>query len=251
MNKINKIVVVGHNNSGSHRIARALISSFPEIKFLIIETTGIYYKKSFLNSICKLLRESSITFCAWRFFELIKFKLKNNGLRQLAEDNNFEYFKTSDINSSDSLDRIASFSPDLLSSLYTMHIYKNPVINIPRICSITAHPSKIPMYRGLEVFFWQLANDEKESAVSVFELTSKVDIGKIFWQREFSIKQGETVEGLYTYITQLACEGIIDVIRSVDSGTTMVIPPAQNSSYYPMPTRKAVRKFLASNKKFF
>lgn len=251
MNRIHKIVLVGHNNSGSYEIASHLIDSFPDAKFMIVETTGIYYKKSLAASIWKLLTESSIRFCSWRFIELMKFKSTSKGLKQLALTNNCDYFSTNDINSIEATKKISMFAPDILSSLYTMHIYKKPVLEIPKICSITAHPSKIPLYRGLEVFFWQLANDETESAVSIFELSPKVDIGTVYWRHDFIIKDGQTVEGLYNYITKLACDGLQAVISKLDTGVVNFVTPASESSYYPMPTRKAVRKFLAANKRFF
>ncbi len=251
MKLVKKIVLVGHNNSGSYKIATKIVNHFPETKFMIIETTGIYYNKSFAKSVLKLIRESSIRFCAWRFYELLKFKLKGQSLKSLANSKNFDYFSTADINSQSTIEKISEFQPDILSSLYTMHIYKSNVLNIARYGSITAHPSKIPAYRGLEVFFWQLANNETESAVSIFEITPKIDFGNIYWCETCKIDQSETVESLYIKITNLACKGLISVIDSIDKGINKSYISTEKPSYFPMPTRTAVRKFLADKKKFF
>ena len=251
MKLIKKIVLVGHNNSGSNKIATAIIEKFPEVNFMIVETTGIYYNKSFAKSIIKLVKESSIRFCAWRFYELLKFKLKGESLKKLARANNCKYISTCDINSSLTLKTISDFQPDILSSLYTMHIYKGEVLSVAKYGSITAHPSKIPAYRGLEVFFWQLANNETESAVSIFEITPRIDEGKIYWCKSCLIDKDETVESLYEKITNLACNGLTSVIKSIDNGENVSYISKEKSSYFPMPTRGAVRKFLADKKRFF
>ena len=54
-----------------------------------------------------------------------------------------------------------------------MHILKKNVIKLPKFYTIGCHPSILPNYRGLEVFFWALANGERESGVSVFYMEKK------------------------------------------------------------------------------
>ena len=56
-----------------------------------------------------------------------------------------------------------------------MHILNKNVIRLPKISTIGCHPSILPNYRGLEVFFWALVNGEKESGVSVFYMTEKIN----------------------------------------------------------------------------
>jgi hypothetical protein len=69
-----KIVVASHNNLGTRIILSHLFRNFTQVEFLIVETTGIYYKKSFLFSFFKLLKEASFKFCLFRFFDLFFLK---------------------------------------------------------------------------------------------------------------------------------------------------------------------------------
>ena len=251
MKKIKKIVLVGHNISGSYIIASEIIKQFNDIEFQLVITQGIYYNKTFFQSIAKLLKEASFIFVAWRAIELLRFKLSGKGLKKLAQENNFIHFTTNDINSKETLSRIRSFEPDLLVSCYTMHIYKSEILKIAKYNSITAHPSKIPSYRGLEVFFWQIANNEKYSAVSVFQLTPSIDIGNIYWCKEFIIDKQESVAKFYIRITRYAVNGLIKVINMIENNNLDNIESNEKGSYFPMPTRKCFRRFIRNGKKLY
>jgi folate-dependent phosphoribosylglycinamide formyltransferase PurN len=251
LNRIRKIVLVGHDNAGSARLFEIITSAFPESEFLLVESKGLYYKKSFLASVYKLLKEASWIFVFVRFLELAKHKVLGDSLKQLAHKKNIKLISTHDINSDRTIQKILHFSPDLLVSLFTMQIYKSKVINLPTFGAISSHPSILPAYRGLEVFFWVLANNEKETGVSVFELSERIDDGRVIWQKGVPIDQGATVSSLYKVITEIGGCGLVDSIRCIDTGTTITFPQTLPESYFPMPDRASVLRFLKNGRKFF
>jgi folate-dependent phosphoribosylglycinamide formyltransferase PurN len=251
LNRIRKIALVGHDNEGSARLFEMITSAFPECEFLLIESKGLYYKKSFLSSVYKLLKEASWIFVFVRFLELVKHKIFGCTLKQLAYKKNIKSISTHDINSDIAIQQMLCFSPDLLVSLFTMQIYKNKVINLPTFGAISSHPSILPAYRGLEVFFWVLANNEQETGVSVFELSERIDEGRVIWQQGVTIDQAATVSSLYKLITEIGGCGLVDAIRCIDTGTTQTFPQTLPESYFPMPDRASVLRFLKNGRKFF
>ena len=251
MNKIKKVVFVGHDNKGSASILKQIIKKLPRRKYLLIDTKGIYYKKSIIYSVIKLLLEASWIFIFVRLIDLCKHKFSKNKLSNIAEENSIKRICTSDINSENIAKILKDFEPDLLVSLFTMQIYKNDVIKIPKFGAITSHPSILPNYRGLEVFFWVLANNENETGVSVFFLTEKIDDGKVIWQRKIPIKSETTMDGLYDEITNLCAEGLIESILSIEDENLKYIPHTGTGSYFKMPTGESVRRFIKNKRKFF
>ena len=132
-----------------------------------------------------------------------------------------------------------------------MQIYKQDVLDIPKYGAITSHPSILPKYRGLEVFFWVLANDEKETGVSVFFMNERIDEGQVIKQEIIPITDNTTVASLYTTVTEIGGQLLIGAILDIDKDTVKLIPQFGEGSYYAMPDRDSVRRFLKLKKKFF
>ncbi|OGB20919.1 MAG: hypothetical protein A3I66_20185 [Burkholderiales bacterium RIFCSPLOWO2_02_FULL_57_36] len=251
LKKIKRIVLVGHDNEGSAHLLKMITDAYPETQFLLVIGQGLYYRKTYIGSIIKLLREASFLFVLVRFIELMRFKFFGETMIAHARKKNISIMHTSDINSEESLKQIRDFRPELLISLFTMQIYKKPVLEIPTFGAITSHPSILPNYRGLEVFFWVLANDEKETGVSVFFLSERIDAGAVIGQELIPISQDMSVASLYRKITEIGGHLLVQAISQIDEGLTVTIPQVGKGSYYSMPDREAVRRFQRLGRKFF
>lgn len=249
--RIKRIVLAGHDNSGSRILFEKIYNSFKKCEYLMIIAHGIYYQKSFLSSIIKLLRESSFIFLFFRFLELLKYYLHGDTVLKRCRQLGIPVIHTKDINSQKILLILKKYNPDILVSLYTMQIYKKDILNIPKYGCITSHPSILPYYRGLEIFFWVLANDERETGVSVFYLNGEIDAGRVIRQRKILIPRSSSVFGLYKILTEVAGELLVQAINDIDKNQVTIIIPKGRGSYFPMPTREAVKRFLKAKKRFF
>jgi len=246
-----KITFIGHDNIGAKTIFQNLQRQYPNYTFQVAITNGIYYKKSFFASVLKLLEEASFFFSLNRFFEMQLYKLKKDTLKNFCIKNNINFYDTYDVNDSESLNFIKAFKPDIIISTFTMHIIKKDLIELSKIASIGCHPSILPNYRGLETFFWMLANNEKNCGASVFLLNEKIDSGQVIMQKDFPITDTETVESLYKKLThEISALLNHTVSKFFNKETFTEIPQIGEGSYYPMPTSEAYRKFKNSGKKW-
>jgi methionyl-tRNA formyltransferase len=251
LERIRRIVLVGHENQGSSQLFKMVTSTYPDAEYMLVVGQGLYYKKSFIGSIIKLLREASLLFVFVRFLELLRFKFGGDTMEKHARTLGMSVMHTHDINSEESRRLISQFAPDLLVSLFTMQIYKKDVLGIPKYGAITSHPSILPKYRGLEVFFWVLANDEDHTGVSVFYLSERIDAGVVIKQEIVPITPETTVASLYRTITDVGGRLLIGAIHDIDKGNTKTFPQIGEGSYYAMPDRQSVRRFLKLGKRFF
>ena len=249
--EIKQIIIVGHDNYGAREIFIKIVQNNPGMEFRLIITTGLYYKKSFLESIFKMLKEASFVFCFNRFIELLKYKIRNDTLYHQAKKMGIPTFFTDDINSISANRYIRQFKPDLIISTFTMHLYNKTTIDLPRVAAIGCHPSILPHYRGLEVFFWALANGEKSSGVSVFYLDEKIDAGKVIMQERFSIEKEETVESIYIKLTDIAGQLLAETLRKFKHNEKFsYISTVGKGNYYPMPTSACYEKFKKTGRKW-
>ncbi len=248
---IKRIVAVGHDNSGSRLIFQRLVEEFPQIEFSLAITDGLYYRKTFIQSVVKLLRESSIIFCCARAIDMMHHRLGGSTLAKYARSRNIHLFRTLDINSKEALQKVQDYEPDLIVALYTMHIFKRPVLEIPKFGAITAHPSILPDYRGLEVFFWAMANGDNEIGVSTFAIQPTVDYGPVMNEVLLPIEPNQSMQSVYKMITVAAADLLVKSVRQLIDGSVSYRQPVGEGRYFGMPTRAAVKKFLKLGKRFF
>lgn len=249
--RVRKVLFCGHDSAGSLHMFDRICQAYPQLEKQVIITTGIYYRKSTIASIMKLVRESSILFCAVRALEMYWNKLRGRTLVKRVRADNLKHIFTDDINGPEAVGFAEDFAPDLLISLYTMHIYKKSILRIPALGAINSHPSILPNYRGLEVFFWAMANGETEIGSSVFFLSERVDDGLVLHERTLPITTRDSMTGVYNAITESAADFLIQAIRDIDQDKCKTRKPEGDGSYYPMPTRAAVRAFLRRGFRFF
>ena len=82
--------------------------------------------------------------------------------------------------------KIADFNPDLLISFCYNRIIHDDILDISSI-NVNFHGSLLPNYAGAHALNWQIINGEKQSGVTIHELSNIVDGGRIVLQEKFSI----------------------------------------------------------------
>jgi folate-dependent phosphoribosylglycinamide formyltransferase PurN len=93
------------------------------------------------------------------------------------------YFKTENINNPHFIKIILkSKLKNLIYSGYSGQIINSDLLKKKNL--IHCHPGKLPNYRGSTTIFYSLIN-ERAIACSVFRMTKKIDMGKIYYIKNF------------------------------------------------------------------
>lgn len=155
------------------------------------------------------------------------------------------------INHSSSIEKLKSYSPDLLISIAGNQIFKRPIIDLaPKGC-INLHTALLPKYRGLLPTFWVMKNKEKETGVSIFFVDEGIDSGPIIVQKKVTIGN-ISQEELIRHTKKIGMDGIIEAIEKIDSGDyTLLENPDEQMSYFSTPTREDVEVFLKGGNRFY
>lgn len=91
----------------------------------------------------------------------------------------------------------------------------SPKITNNHLC-IGLHPSPLPKYKGGSPIQNQIQNGEKVSAVSLFEITEKLDAGDVLFQEEISLDG--FIDDIFKRIIAVGTIGIISVLQKIKSG---------------------------------
>lgn len=83
---------------------------------------------------------------------------------------------------------------------------------------VNLHPALLPKYRGLSPYFWAILNGEKESGVTIHELTNDFDAGDIHLTEKVVLDPEETAGTLLFKCTCAGVKLLIQAIRELQAG---------------------------------
>jgi len=151
---------------------------------------------------------------------------------------------------------IRQLAPDIVLSLYSKEIIPPSILHIPRCGCFNVHPAPLPFYRGVSPTFWCLANGERIAGVSLHRVDKGIDTGTMVAQRRFRIDEGlRTEDGLYMKCAILGAELVVALLADRAQLTSVRHcagrPALEEGSYFSLPTKEAVRRFLRRGYRFF
>lgn len=142
----------------------------------------------------------------------------DNTLIDYASKYNIPYHKGIKVNSEKFYELAASYNCDLFVSMSFNQIFRNRIINLPKLKTINCHAGKLPFYRGRNILNWALINDEKEFGITVHYVDEGIDTGDIISQRIFSISDNDNYKTLLD-VAYIECANILyDAIKTVQKG---------------------------------
>jgi len=122
----------------------------------------------------------------------------------LARDAGLPVFITESINDARWVDHIVALKPDVILSFYYRHLVGRTIRDVPRFGAYNLHGSLLPRYRGRCPVNWQLVHGERESGVTLHEMTGRADAGDIVGQERVAVGPDDTALELYKRLNAAA-----------------------------------------------
>jgi methionyl-tRNA formyltransferase len=138
-----------------------------------------------------------------------------------AARHNIPLIETADVNTPETVEKIASQQPDLILVIAFGQKIGKPLINLPPKGAINVHASLLPKYRGAAPVNWAIINGETETGISIIELAEKMDAGRICGQVKTEIKPDETAGELHDRLAKLAAPLLLETLRQIENGTAV------------------------------
>ena len=164
-------------------------------------------------------------------------------VKQLVESYGFDVIERSDLNSPEFHELISAYDADLFISVASPIIFKEKLINIPRLDTINVHNAPLPHYRGMLPNFWQLYHGEREAGITVHRIETGIDTGDVLARESVPIAPGDTLHDMIVKTKMLDVKLIFKVIEDFRHGRVQYTKMESGGSYYSFPTRKDVREF--------
>lgn len=171
-------------------------------------------------------------------------KLCNPGLDKIAAMNGVKALKAKNINSKRFLDKLRELNPDAIVSVSAPQIFRKKLLELPRLGCWNVHGGRLPRYRGMMPAFWTLFNGEKEGAITIHKMNSKLDDGEILYQYVYPIELGETLDHLIRRSKIKAAEVLLEALEILRQRDFQLVPNnTQKATYFTFPSAKDVKRF--------
>jgi len=219
---------------------------------VVTSTSPFGKKETFLKKALRTQKIFGLGFFLYYSIRFVYGKVFQRSINEVLAEYGINRIKIQgSINSSENLNIIKSYNPDLLISILGNQIFKKSLIDIaPKGC-INLHTALLPKYRGLMPTFWVLKNNERYTGVSVFFVDEGIDSGPIILQEKVEIGQ-KTQQQLIKETKLIGMNLILKSIDLIDKNELKLIEnPEAEKSYYSFPTREDVKEFKRQGKKFF
>lgn len=96
--------------------------------------------------------------------------------------------------------------PDLIITLAYGQIVPQEVLDIPLYGCLNFHGSLLPKYRGAAPIQYALINNEKITGMTLMEMTSKMDAGRMYAKKEIIIDDDDNATTLFQKMGKLATD---------------------------------------------
>ena len=142
--------------------------------------------------------------------------LATTAVKKIAQVSGLKIYQPQDINTPEAVDFLKRMKPDLFVVVAYGQIISQNILDIPKLFSINAHASLLPKYRGAAPINWALINGDKETGLSIVQISLKMDAGPIILQRKIEITQEDTVISLEEKLGRLAAMLLIESLILVE-----------------------------------
>lgn len=138
------------------------------------------------------------------------------------------------LKSEDLLHTVRELKPDLFVVSSYGKLIPTSWLQVPSRLALNVHPSLLPKYRGAAPLHWPIIHGEKETGVSIAEVTERLDAGDIFHQIRFPLSAEIDSEKLGAALAELSGEALRHVLEQIEKGTLRrLAQSASQSSYAP------------------
>lgn len=164
-------------------------------------------------------------------FIVVRFDQPDSVLKKYAQDLQVPFLLNSNVNSSEFIETICRYEPDINVSMSFNQILKKSILNIAPMGFINCHAGQLPFYRGRNVLNWALINGESHFGVTVHHINEGIDTGDIILQRLAPIENTDDYSTLLQKAYTLCADTLYDALLLLKNGEYSVV---KQSSIHPV-----------------
>ena len=105
---------------------------------------------------------------------------------------------------------------------------------LARIACWNMHPAMLPRYRGPAPVYWQIHNRERNTGVTLHEVSDRLDAGDVVAQKSFPLPKGTSAGSLEESVAEFGVDLFLGTLKTWRKGHRISYPQDDAlASYYP------------------
>ncbi len=145
-------------------------------------------------------------------------KLHPSEVAEVAAAHGLPILKPTKIRTTEFLDQLKSYQPDLLVVAAYGRILPAAVLAAPALMPINVHASLLPRHRGAAPIQGALLAGDKVGGVTIMRMVEQMDAGSILLQREIPIAADETQATLTERLAELGARALLEALEALARG---------------------------------
>ena len=138
-----------------------------------------------------------------------------------ALNNGIEVFQPTKIK--DEYQKIIEKEPDIIITCAYGQIIPKELLDYPKYGCINVHGSLLPKLRGGAPIHHAIINGDKQTGITIMYMDENMDSGYIISQKSIPIEDTDTLDTLYTKMSELGKELLIQTLPDIIKGTNQRI----------------------------
>jgi len=136
----------------------------------------------------------------------------------VAESAGVPVFKTDNPNESEFIEKISKIKTEYFLVFSFGYYLKKEFLSVPKRMCVNIHPSMLPKLRGAAPVSRSIMNGDKETGVSFFKMTSKMDAGPVIMQSKIEITENMSSDELFKKSIEIAGQMFFEYDWENESG---------------------------------
>jgi len=138
-------------------------------------------------------------------------------IKKLAIENNIKVFQPEKIKND--YQEILNLNPDIIITCAYGQIIPKEILDYPKYGCINVHGSLLPKLRGGAPIHHAIINGDKVTGMTIMYMDKKMDSGDIISQKEVEIKEDDNLDSLYSKMSLVGAELLLETLPSIITGT--------------------------------
>lgn len=157
-------------------------------------------------------------------------KLVPPAVKEIAIRHNLEVWQPAKIG--DIAAKISKFNQPVGVLVSFGKIIPQTIIDLFEPGIINVHPSLLPLYRGPSPIEQAILNGDKQTGVSIMQLSARMDAGPVYTQTTVELSGQETKPELYQLLAERGAKALVDSLDEIISGELAPIPQDEAVTSY-------------------
>ena len=140
-------------------------------------------------------------------------KISHSSVKNFCIKNNISVFTPENFKEKKEINLIKKMECDILVVAAYGIILPEKILSIPKFGALNIHASLLPRWRGAAPIQRAILSGDKETGISIMQMSEKLDSGAIVLQKKINIKEKNTSKEIHDKLAKIGGKLINDVLK--------------------------------------